>query len=401
MASHPPPPPSLFAHHWQLDPAVAFLNHGSFGACPTEVLQYQQQIRIRMERQPVQFFVRELDSLLNENRQMLAEFVGAEFENIALVPNATAGLNAVLRSLSFQPDDELLTTNHEYNACRNALDFTAKRSGARVVVAEIPFPLKSPGEALEAVLSKITERTRLALFDHITSQTGLILPVKQIVDALAERGIDSLVDGAHAPGMVPLNIEEIGAAYYSGNCHKWLCSPKGAALLYVRPDRQEKIHPTSISHGYNSSIDDRSRFLIEFDWTGTYDPTAYLSIAESIRFIGGLLPGGWKELMERNRKTALEGRRIIGQALCQDVPSPDEMIGSIASIQLPEGSSEPPKSALYGDPLQDILLGDYGIEIPIIPWPSAPQRLIRISAQLYNSPEQYEHLAGALKEILG
>jgi len=400
MASHPPPPPSLFAQHWQLDPAVAFLNHGSFGACPTEVLQYQQQIRIRMERQPVQFFVRELDSLLNENRQMLAEFVGAEFENIAFVPNATAGLNAVLRSLSFQPDDELLTTNHEYNACRNALDFTAKRSGARVVVAEIPFPLKSPGEALEAVLSKITERTRLALFDHITSQTGLILPVKQIVDALAERGIDSLVDGAHAPGMVPLNIEEIGAAYYSGNCHKWLCSPKGAALLYVRPDRQEKIHPTSISHGYNSSIDDRSRFLIEFDWTGTYDPTAYLSIAESIRFIGGLLPGGWKEVMERNRKTALEGRRIIGQALCQDVPSPDEMVGSIASIQMPEGSSEPPKSALYGDPLQDILLGDYGIEIPVIPWPSAPQRLIRISAQLYNSPEQYEHLAGALKEIL-
>jgi isopenicillin-N epimerase len=385
---------------WRLDPAVAFLNHGSFGACPRPVLETQQRLRDRMEREPVQFFARDLEGLLDDARGELAAFLGCPAEDLAFVPNATAAVNAVLRSLSIEPQDELLVTNHEYNASRNALEFAAARAGARVVVAEVPFPIDSPDAVVAAVMARVTPHTRLALLDHVTSQTGLVFPIERLVRALTERGVETLVDGAHAPGMLSLNISSIGAAYYTGNCHKWLCAPKGAAFLYVSRDRQAEIRPVAISHGANSPRTDRSRFLLEFNWTGTDDPTAVLCVPDAIRFMGSLLPGGWPALMTRNHKMVLGARAAICRALEIPLPCPDGMIGALAAFPLPQGPIDRPRTSLYCDPLQDFLLRDFGIEVPVIPWPAPPERLLRVSAQIYNTPEQYERLAEALSTLV-
>jgi len=222
------PNTSSFERFWSLDRAVTFLNHGAFGACPLPVLEAQQRLREQLEREPLRFFTREFEELLDAARTQLAAFIGADAAELVFVPNATTGVNSVLRSLLFNPGDELLTTNLEYNACRNALDFVATRTGAKVVVATVPFPLDSPNQVVEVVMERLSPRTRLALLDHVTSQTGLIFPIQELVSQLAARGVDTLVDGAHAPGMVPLHLHEIGATYYTGNCHKWLCAPKSA-----------------------------------------------------------------------------------------------------------------------------------------------------------------------------
>jgi isopenicillin-N epimerase len=388
------------SRYWSLDPGIAFLNHGSFGACPLPVLAAQQALRERLERQPVQFFVRDLEALLDSARHELAEFIGADPDGLAFVPNATTGVNAVLRSSNWQAGEELLTTDHEYNACRNALDFVADRSGARVVVARLPFPVESEEQLLQAILSRVTPRTRLALFDHVTSQTGLIMPVCALVRELTERGVETLIDGAHAPGMLSLNVGQIGATYYTGNCHKWICAPKGAAFLYVSPEHRARVRPVVISHGANAPETRRSRFRNEFDWVGTDDPTAFLCVPEAIRFMGSLVPGGWPALREHNHRLVLAGRALLAKALGIDPPCPDSMIGSLASLPLPPGSPDPPASALYTDPLQDELLEE-GVEVPVIPWPSPPDRLVRISAQAYNRVEQYRKLASALAERFG
>jgi isopenicillin-N epimerase len=217
---------------WMLERGVVFLNHGSFGSCPRPVLEFQKQIRVRMERQPIRFFVRELEGLLDQARADLARFLDADPDDLVFVPNATAGVNTVLRALPFKAGDELLVTDHEYNACRNALNFAGGCSGATVVEAPVPFPVKSAEQIRQAVLSRVTGRTRLALLDHVTSQTGLVLRIGQLVRDLGGRGVEVLVDGAHAPGMVPLSLREVGAAHYTGNCHKWLCAPKGAGFLH-------------------------------------------------------------------------------------------------------------------------------------------------------------------------
>jgi isopenicillin-N epimerase len=384
---------------WWLDPAVTFLNHGSFGACPKAVLEYQNSLRRELEREPVSFMVRELEPLLDKARAALARFVGARPRSMAFVANATSGVNAVLRSLRFRDGDEILVTDHEYNACRNVVDYVAEQSGARVVVARIPFPVANEDQIIEPILNAITPRTRIALVDHVTSQTALVLPLERIVSEVEGRGVPVLVDGAHAPGMVPLSLEKLGASYYTGNCHKWICAPKGAALLYIREDRQEGIRPTVISHGANSPRTDRSRFLIEFGWTGTWDPTAMLSVPFALEFMGSLLPGGWPEVMRRNRELALAARRLLGEALEIELPCPGEMIGSIASLPIADAASvKAPKSPLYLDEIQERLFRKCRIEVPVIPWPAPPKRLLRISAQLYNSLPEYERLAMALKK---
>ena len=386
---------------WPLDPKITFLNHGSFGSCPRAVLEFQRQLQDRLERQPVQFFVRGFEGLLDKARGVLAKFLGADADDLVFVSNATSGVNAVLRSLRFRPGDEVLVTDHEYNACRNAVEFAAEQSRARVVVARVPFPLRRAEQITEAVLSAFTGRTRLALLDHVTSQTGLVFPIERLVRELDARGVDTLVDGAHAPGMVPLNLNQLGAAYYTGNCHKWLCAPKGAAFLHVRRDRQELIRPLVISHGANSPRTDRSRFLIEFGWMGTGDPTACLSVPEALRVVGSLLPGGWPEAMRRNRELALAGRKILCRALNIPPPCPDEFIGSLAALPIPEATdAKPSNNPLYLDPLQEKLLRRHAFEVPIIPWPAPPKRVLRISAQLYNSLPQYERLAEALADSL-
>lgn len=381
--------------HWTLDPSITFLNHGSFGAAPRAVLEKQNEFRAQMEREPVRFFVRELEPLLDDARQVLAQFIGADPTGIAFVPNATAGVNAVLRSLDLDKFDELLVTTQEYNACRNSLDYVANVAGAKVVVVELPFPIGGEEVIVERIMEKVTDRTRLLLIDHVTSQTALIMPVARLVRELAARRIDTLVDGAHAPGFLPLDVRAIGAAYYTGNLHKWVCAPKGAAFLYVRENRRRSIRPVSISHGANSSRTDRSRFHLEFDWTGTFDPSAWLAVPEAIRFMESLVEGGWPQVMRRNRDLALGARDLLCEALRIEKPAPDEMLGAMAAVPLPDGTlTEAP--SLYGDPLQDRLLFEHGIEVPIVPWPAPPKRVLRVSAQLYNTMEDYEKLLRAL-----
>ncbi|HSP33222.1 MAG TPA: aminotransferase class V-fold PLP-dependent enzyme, partial [Thermoanaerobaculia bacterium] len=345
----------------------------------------------QLEREPVRFMVRELEPLLDAARTAVAEFVGGDAAGLVFVPNATAGVNAVLRSLDLDKFDELLVTTQEYNACRNALDFVAQLSGAKVVVVETPFPLASADEIVERILARVTGRTRLLLIDHVTSQTAVVQPVERIVRELASRSIDTLVDGAHAPGMLPLHLRDLGAAYYTGNLHKWVCAPKGAAILYVRENRRATVRPIAISHGANATRTDRSRYHLEFDWTGTFDPSAWLAVPEALRFMASLVDGGWPEIMRRNHELALRGRDILVDALSLQQPAPDDMLGSMAAVPLPDGDAS---SA------QDALLYEYKIEVPIVAWPQAPKRVLRISAQLYNEVSDYEKLADALKKLV-
>ncbi len=391
---HFKPQTSAYEKLWGLDPSVIFLNHGSYGACPKKVLAAQAELRSQLEEEPLRFFGREWEPLLENAKSKLAAFVGADVQDLVFVSNATTGVNSVLRSLWFSPEDEILTTSHEYNACRNALDFIASRTGARIVVVKIPFPINSPEQVATAVIEGVSAKTRLALLDHITSQTGLIFPIQQLVKELQGRGVDTLVDGAHAPGMIPLNLREIGATYYTGNCHKWLCAPKGAAFLYVQRDKQSEIRPLTISHGANSARTDKTRFQLEFDWTGTDDPTAYMCVPEAIAFMGSLLSGGWTELMQRNHQLVLEARQLLCQRLGVLPPTPKEMIGSMAVVPMPTTWEHRHFMSIH-----DELFDQFGIEVQVMSWIEQPRLLMRISAQIYNTRLQYEYLAKALMEL--
>jgi isopenicillin-N epimerase len=375
---------------WCLDPSVTYLNHGSFGACPAAVLEVQAALRLEMEREPVDFLVAALPARLNAAREALSSFLGARAADLVFVANATAGVNAVLRSLALDPGDELLLTTHTYAACRKTVDFVAERTGARVVVANLPFPCRDDEEIIGTVLEGVSPRTRLALLDHVTSPTALILPIERLVTELRARGVDTLVDGAHAPGMVPLRLSELGAAYYTGNAHKWLCAPKGAAFLHVRRDRQAGLHPTVISHGYTSG------FHAEFDWTGTFDPTPWLCIPEALRFIGSLLPAGWPQVMALNRALTLQARTLLLESTGLDAPCPEAMIGSMASIPLPSAAVGSPVHRLDSEGLH-AWFRDRGVETWLYP---QPVPLLRISAQLYNNLDQYNQLARLLEEAL-
>jgi isopenicillin-N epimerase len=234
----------------------------------------------------------------------------------------------------------------------------------------------------------------------VTSQTGLVLPIEDLVTEVQDRGIDVLVDGAHAPGMVDLDLDSLGAAYYTGNCHKWVCAPKGAAFLSVREDRRDSVRPLVISHGATARSTTRSRFHLEHDWTGTRDPSAWLAIPCALREMDSMVEGGWDEVRRRNRELVLEGRAVLCEALAIEAPCPPSMIGSLASLPLPKGEGGTVNDLFPFDELQVRLWEGYRIEVPVIAWPAPPQRVIRISAQLYNSRPQYEALAEALRKIL-
>jgi isopenicillin-N epimerase len=375
---------------WTLSPSITYLNHGSYGATPRVVQQAQSRLRDELESGPVHFMGKRLEPLLDAARARLAGLVGARTDDLVFVPNATHGVNAVLRSLAFGPGDELLTTDHAYNACRNALDEVAARTGARVTVARLPWPLTSRGGVVDAVVGAFTPRTRLLLLDHVTSPTAAVLPVERLVPEARARGIFTLVDGAHAPGMVPLALTALDADAYTGNCHKWLCAPKGAAFLWVAPRHQSSLRPLATSHGRNSPRTDRSRFQLEFDWTGTADPTAALCLPAALDFLEGLLPGGLPGLMAHNAALARTGRDTLARALGVEPPVADELLGSMAALPLPPGDAPALHDALY----------DAGFEVPVIPFPAAPSRLVRISAQAYNRPSEYEALAAALPALL-
>jgi isopenicillin-N epimerase len=420
---------------WMLDPRITFLNHGSFGSCPKAVLRAQDEWRTQMESAPIDFLVRRLPGLLQGVREQIAPFVGANPSDIAFVHNATEGVNCVLRALSLQPGDELLTTNHTYGACANALRFVAERWGATVKVVDIPFPIHSAADVVELISRGVTQRTRLALIDHVTSITGLVFPITNIVRVLREHGVETLVDGAHAPGMVDLDIESIGAAYYTGNFHKWLCAPKGAAMLWVRRDLQTRIYPLAISHGFAAPIE--QRFQRTFDWTGTSDPTPWLCIPDALRVMADMAPGGWPTVRRLNHELALRARDLLCKALNIPAPAPDTMLGSLAAVPLPptkitkrsatippppisqsalapESSRTPDSARLVDSAPQSTpsmtmtgtaeelylaLLGQ-GFETLVAPFPAVPGRVLRVSAQLYNTPQEYERLAAVLPTLL-
>ena len=348
----------------------------------------------------MQFLSRDLEGLLDETRAALGAFLGADPDDLAFVANATSGVNTVLRSLTLGRDDEVLVTDHAYGACRNAAEFVTRRAGARLVSVHIPFPLQSVEQIVGPVLAAVTRRTRLALLDHVTSPTGLVFPIARLVAALQIRGVDVLVDGAHAPGMLPLDLRRLNAAYYTGNAHKWLCAPKGAAFLWVRRDRQDLVHPLTISHGFSDSRLDRSRFRLEFDWMGTIDPSAILSIPAALKFMEGRHPGGWPAVMSRNHALAVTARRELCEALAISPPCPDDLLGSLASVPLPPGPDSVARPRSGSDPLQRALRESFAIEVPVITWPAPPQRLLRVSAQLYNTEDQFERLAHALTASL-
>jgi isopenicillin-N epimerase len=411
--------PSDLARHWALDPAITFLNHGSFGATPRAVLEAQDRWRDRMEAQPIQFLARDLPGLLAGTRAELGAFVGADPDDLAFVANATGAVNAVVRSLRFAPGDELLTDDHEYNATINVLRHVAERDGARVVVARIPFPTVTDDAVVDALLGAATERTRLLLVSHVTSPTALAFPVGRIVAAFAERGVETLVDGAHAPGMLPLELDRLGAAWYTGNLHKWVCAPKGAAFLHARRDRQPGIRPSTISHGANAVLGQAgghggaTRYRAEFDWQGTLDPTPWLAIGDALRSVAGLVDGGWPAIMARNHELTLLARARLIDALGVDAATlaPPSMLGSMVALPLPAtgplamtGSGSSP---LDTDPLQQILLERFRIEVPIYPWPvpaaesPAPaRRLIRFSGALHNGADDVDRLANAFESLL-
>jgi len=369
---------------WTLDPSITFLNHGSFGACPVSVQQEQARWRTRLEAEPVRFYLRELEPLLDAVRARLGTFLGCDPDELAWVPNATTGVNTVLRSLALQPGDEVLATDHAYNACANALRFDADRAAAKVVVAAVPFPLASPEQVTQAVLAAVTPKTKVALIDHVTSPTGLVFPIAEIIEGLHARGVPVLVDGAHAPGMVPLNLRALNADWYTGNLHKWVCAPKGAAFLHVPLARQRDVRPLTISHGANATRTDRSRFRLEHDWTGTLDFSPWLTVPAAL----DVLPA---EAMEENRALALEARALLASAIGVPLPAPASMIGALAALPLRDSA------ATTGpfDPLQDLLFHEHQIEVPVFAWQG--KRLLRVSAQRYNTRADYERLAAALK----
>jgi len=398
---------SPLAHHWTLDPDVTFLNHGSFGATPKTVLARQAELRARMEREPVRFFCHDLEPMLDAVRDELAGFLGADADDLAFVPNATTGVNAVLRSMPLSAGDELLVTSHAYGACRNALHFVAERAGASVVTVEIPVPVSGPDAVVDAILAAVTDRTRLALLDHVTSPTGLVFPLATLVERLAARDVRVLVDGAHGPGQCEVDVAALGAlgaAYYTGNCHKWLCAPKGAGFLWVRRDLRDEVRPTVIGHGAGHSPELRPRFRQEFDWTGTADPSPLLCIGDSIRAVAALVPGGWDEVRGRNHALALEAHALLPARLSRHGVAPvgpAEMVGSMVGFQLPDGDPGPLPTALSIPALQRALNERFGVQVPVHPWPEAPRRVLRTSSHLYNAPEQLETLVSALDTLLG
>ena len=395
----PLPPYSPHLTHWTLDTSIVFLNHGSFGACPRPVLEHQEELRARLEREPVHFLVREYPGLLEGVRAQLAAFLHAAPEDIVFVPNATHGINTVLSALPLEEGDEILVHAQEYRATRNAAEYHALRRGARVIEVDSGFPLEDDGTLIEAFVSRVSPRTRYCLVDHVTSPTAQVFPIAALKHEMDCLGVELIVDGAHAPGMIDLDLAALGVPFYTGNLHKWCCAPKGAAFLFIRSDRQKDFHPLAASHGYSQARSPKIPLHREFDWTGTFDPTAILSVGAALDFISSLFPGGVRELMAHNHALACEGRDLIVAALGTGPLAPAQTLGSMATITLP------PEVDLGGDPaleterLYDTLFDEFKIEVPIIRWPTIPGLHLRISAQAYNSLAQYSYLASALTEI--
>ena len=389
--------PTNLSQQFLLDPDVVFLNHGSFGACPKPVFEDYQRWQLKLERQPVAFLDsrRELANNLRVARVALAAEVGADAENIAQVSNATTGLNIVIQSLDLKPGDEILTTNHEYNALEKTWAYVTRKTGAKVVVVEIKLPLISAAAFNDALVAGITERTRVLFLSHITSATALLFPIEAPIAEARKRGIFSIIDGAHAPGHIPLDLEALGADFYAGNCHKWLMSPKGSAFVYARPEHQRMIDPLVISHGWTADNKEpgargpfgSSVFVDEIEMQGTRDPAPWLAVPAAIAFRRD--HDWWKVSADCNRlaqETATRLRELTGLPA---LSSPEFCAPQMVAMPIPPCDPAAVKSGL---------LDRYGIEIPVFEWQG--HFIVRLSCQGYNTRAQMDVLVGALTAIL-
>lgn len=378
---------------WALDPAITYLNHGTVGATPRRVLAAQQAIRDEIERQPARFLLRELADVrqfemrgrprMRVAADAVAAFLGARGDDLAFVDNATTGANAVLRSLRLVPGDEIVVTDHGYGAVTNAARFVAERAGGRVVTAELPHPRWEADAIADAILAAAGPRTRLVIADHVTAPTALVLPVQGIVARCHAIGVPVLVDGAHAPGALALDIPALGADWYTGNLHKWAMAPRSSAILWAAPERQRDLHPTVISWGYERGFD------AEFDLLGTRDPSAWLAAPEGIAFMREL---GLEAMRAWNHRLAWDSARRLADRWGVELPQTEAMVGTMVSVPLPARFGTTPE---HGRRLKDALLDEDGIEAQVHEFRG--QLLWRISAQVYNDASDVERVARAIE----
>ena len=367
---------------------VVFLNHGSFGACPREVFEAYQRWQTDLEREPVEFLGRRAAGLLAEARASLATYVGAKRDDLVFVTNATTAMNIVSHSIPLEPGDEVLSTDHEYGAIDRMWRLVCGRRGATYVRAEVPIPLFSPQEVVEAVWSRATPRTRVLAVSHLTSPTAIVFPAAELVRRAREAGILTVVDGAHAPGQIPLNVERLGADFYAGNCHKWMLAPKGAGFLHARPERQELLDPLVVSWGWEAEKPGPSRFVDYHEWQGTRDLAAFLAVPDAIRFLEGQR---WDEVRQDCHALLRRAREKVGSltGLPPLTPDSEDWYVQMAAFLLPSCSPEV---------LQRRLFDEFRIEVPVISWNG--RSLLRVSTQGYNTSDDIEALTAALEGLL-
>jgi isopenicillin-N epimerase len=382
------PPPLLgraVRHEWPLDWSFLTVNHGSFGATPRVVLAAQQDWRRQLEEQPTRFMREILPAGLAAAAARLGAFLGAEGKDIGLLDNATSGCNAVLRSLQLAAGDEVLVLSHGYGAVRNTVRFVTDRAGARMTEAAIPFPRPDAAAIVASVAAALTDRTRVAVMDHITSGSALVLPLREIIVACHAAGVPVLVDGAHGPGQVTLDLGALGADWYVGNCHKWLCAPKGSAFLWAAPDRQAELHPLTISHGFGQG------FRAEFDWTGTRDSSACLAIPTALDFHQRL---GGAALRARNIALAAEGARLLADRLGTEVGTTGAFAGAMGVVRVPVAA---PPTVEWAQRLRQKLL-EARTDAPVHALDGAIW--LRISAHAYNELADYAALATIVADLI-
>jgi isopenicillin-N epimerase len=380
--------PSVRAR-WPLDPERAHLNHGSFGAVPTAVLDHQEDLRRRVERNPVRELWRTFTGGLEPARLSAAAFLHADPDGFAFVPNATTGVNAVLSSLTLGAHDEVLVTDHAYGAVRFAVERACARAGATVVVQPVPLPSSGAHELSDAVLAGVTARTRLAVVDQIASPTGLRFPVERLVAELRSRSVLSLVDGAHAPGMVDVDLATVDPDFWTGNFHKWCCAPLGSAGLWVGEEHRAGVAPPVTSWFVGEP------YPASFRWIGTDDYSAYEAVPAALAFMADL---GWDRVRTHNRALAAYGRDVVAAALGTEPPIPpgvDGLVEAMTLVALPPGVAETEDPAVA---LRLRIADELGIEALPLAWNG--RGYLRLSAQVYNAPEDYERLAEGLPGLL-
>ena len=386
---------SQYIDHWSLDQDIVFLNHGSFGATPKYILEKQSEYRDLMEKEPVDFFVNIMPDILHQSKSALADFVGASPNDMVFAQNTTTGVNQILASFPYEQGDEWLVTSHAYGACTNAIKHFAKRNKINLNIAEIPFPVNDEITILKSIEKKITKNTKLALIDHITSASGMIFPVEKIIHLLHSHNIKVIIDGAHVPGMIDLNIKKLNPDFYIGNCHKWLCAPKGSAFIYVRNEYKKLVKPLVISHFNDTDLKGESHWSNQFMWDGTHDFSQYLCVKDTIDFMDSIHSKGWEGIIEHNHNLVWKGANLIADKIGAKLPLKEKFIGSIINIPMPDGKQGFPKFN-ETSALKKVLFEKYKIEVPIFFFPTEPKQWIRLSAQLYNSLDQYDYLGDCL-----